>query len=68
MTRLRLFLLSLFLIPAVDCHATGWTWTPLITSTYFDGITTDLKTAVGGIVLLLFIILGLGILYRVIGR
>ena len=68
MKRLRLFFLSLVSVfSASECFAT-WTWTPLISDTYFDGITTDLKTAVAGITLLLFIILGLGILYRVIGR
>jgi hypothetical protein len=40
-------------------------WTPLITSTDFDGIRTDLLTTVGGIVTLLFILLGLSVLYRV---
>lgn len=42
------------------------TWTPLITSSDFDGVRTDLLTTVGGIVTLLFIILGLAVLYRVI--
>ena len=42
------------------------TWTPLITSASFDGVRADLLTTVAGIVSLLFILLGLGILYRVI--
>lgn len=42
------------------------TWTPLISSSDFDGVKTDLLTTVGGIVTLLFIVLGLGVLYRVL--
>ena len=41
------------------------TWTPLIDATDFNGIKSDLLTTVNGMVLLLFIILGLGVLYRV---
>jgi hypothetical protein len=43
-------------------------WTPLITSAHFDGIRADLLTTVAGIVTLLFILLGLSILYRVFKR
>ncbi|MCI5159053.1 MAG: hypothetical protein D3906_11595 [Candidatus Electrothrix sp. AUS1_2] len=65
MIKLRLFILSLFFFtPSVSFAE--WTWTPLIQSTYFDGIKADLITTVSGITVLLFIILGLGILYRVI--
>ena len=42
------------------------TWTPLITADAFTGVRTDLLTTVAGIVTLLFIILGLGILYKVL--
>ena len=42
------------------------TWTPLIDATDFNGVRTDLLTTVSGIVALLFIVLGLGILYRVL--
>ncbi|WPD22858.1 MAG: hypothetical protein SD837_22075 [Candidatus Electrothrix scaldis] len=66
MSRIRLFFLSfLSIFSASDCLA-AWTWTPLMQDSYFDGIKGDLLTTVSGIVLLLFIILGLGILYRVI--
>ena len=41
-------------------------WTPLITTADFTGIRTDLLTAVAGIVGLFFIILGVGILYKVL--
>ena len=41
-------------------------WTPLITASDFTGIQTDLLTAVAGVIGLFFIILGVGILYRVL--
>lgn len=40
-------------------------WTPLITASDFDGPKTDLMTAVGGIVLFLFVIVGLRYLSRI---
>lgn len=43
-------------------------WTPLITSEMFTGITSDVGTAATGIVSVLIIILGIGILVRVLGR
>lgn len=43
-------------------------WTPLIDSTFFDGIKSDMLTMVGGIVTLFFIILGLVMLVRAGGR
>ncbi|MCI5217732.1 MAG: hypothetical protein D3914_00710 [Candidatus Electrothrix sp. LOE2] len=67
-----MYLFLLFLIVPFffvsDCFAVVPEWTPLITSAYFTGIQVDLGTAVSGIVALLFIILGLSILYRVLGR
>ena len=44
------------------------TWTPLISSTFFDGVKADMMTAVGGILGLALIIFGLVMLMRVIGR
>jgi hypothetical protein len=43
-------------------------WTSLISSTFFDGIQTDLVTAAGGILGLALVILGLVMLVRAIGR
>lgn len=43
----------------------AWSWEPLIQSTYFDGIKTDMLTSVNGIVLVALIILGLGLLLKV---
>jgi len=40
-------------------------WTPLIQSTAFDGIKTDMLTATNGIILLLLIIVGLALLMKV---
>jgi hypothetical protein len=40
-------------------------WTPLVTSTMFDGIQTDLGTIASGMVTLLLIVLGIGIIWKV---
>ena len=54
-------------ILSVFCPASAWAvWTPLITAGDFTGIQTDLLTAVAGVIGLFFIILGVGILYRVL--
>lgn len=44
------------------------TWTPLISSAFFDGVQADMTTAVVGILGLGLIIFGLVMLYRVISR
>lgn len=44
------------------------TWTPLITSTMFDGIKADLLTGTAGLMTLGLVILGGGILLRVLMR
>jgi hypothetical protein len=43
-------------------------WTPLVSTTMFDGIKTDMLTATGGIMMLVLIVVGGGILLRVIMR
>ncbi len=43
-------------------------YTPLITSTSFDGIRTDVTTAAAGIVSICLIVIGLGVLIRVFTR
>lgn len=43
-------------------------WTPLINTSDFAGIQTDLTTTATGIVSILLIIVGIGILVRVLGR
>lgn len=43
-------------------------WTPLVSSTMFDGIRTDMLTASGGLMTLSLIVLGVGILLRVFMR
>lgn len=43
-------------------------WTPMLSSTFFDGVRTDMLTAVAGILGLALIIFGLVMLMRVIGR
>lgn len=43
-------------------------WTPLVSTTMFDGIKADMLTATGGIMVLVLIIVGGGILIRVLMR
>ncbi len=43
-------------------------WTPLVTTTMFDGIRADMLTATGGIMTLVLIVVGGGILVRVLMR
>ncbi len=47
--------------------AANATWTSLITSDDFTGIKTDMGTAATGLLSVILIVLGLGILVRVIG-
>lgn len=54
--------LTVLLVPA---QAFAQSWTPLITSSVFEGPRTDMLTAVGGIVTLLLIIVGIGYLSRI---
>ncbi len=42
------------------------TWTPMIPSTFFDGVRTDMLVAAGGILGLGLIIFGIAMLMRVI--
>ena len=48
--------------------ADGSTWTPLLSSSSFTGITTDCGTAATGIVGVCLIVAGLGVLVRVLTR
>lgn len=43
-------------------------WTPLILSSDFTGIQTDVLTTVFGIISILIIIVGIGLIVKVIGR
>lgn len=43
-------------------------WSPMISSTFFDGVKADMLVAVAGILGLALIIFGLVMLMRVIGR
>ena len=45
-----------------------YAWTPLINSSDFTGIMTDVGTTGAGIISIILIVLGLGILVRVLGR
>lgn len=44
------------------------TWTPLINSADFDGIKSDVLTTSGGILAVLLVIIGVGLLVRVLGK
>lgn len=44
------------------------TWTSLLPADPFTGILSDVSTAAAGIVGILIVVLGIGILVRVLGR
>jgi len=44
------------------------TWTPLITSSAFDGIKTDVLTVGTGLLSLALIIVAVGVIYRIFTR
>ena len=60
--------LLIILAPLVVPSLAFAEWTPMIDSTFFEGIKADLLTMVGGIVTLFFIIFGLVMLMRAGGR
>jgi hypothetical protein len=43
-------------------------WTPLIASSDFTGIQTDVLTACAGILAVMLVIVGVGLLIRILGR
>ena len=43
-------------------------WTPMINAAFFDGVRADLLVAVGGILSLVLIVLGLAILMKALGN
>ncbi len=45
--------------------ALATTYTPLISSSMFDGVRTDVNTAAAGIITILMIVVGLGLLVKV---
>lgn len=45
-----------------------YAWTPLILSSDFSGISTDVQTVAAGIVGIMIIVVGIGILVRVLGH
>lgn len=69
-----MFLLALVAVVSVlsvfirAAPAAAATWTPLIASSDFDGIKADMLTTVGGLMMFLLIVLGLGLIYKVLTR
>jgi hypothetical protein len=57
-------IVALFQVPSQAFAA----WTPMITSSMFDGIMADVQTTAGGIVSVLLIIVGLSLLVRAFSR
>lgn len=53
-----------FLVPSMVFAS----WTPLISSSSFTGIQTDVQTAASGILAIALVILGVGLLIRVLSR
>lgn len=45
-----------------------YAWTPLINTADFTGIMTDVGTTAAGIISVVLVVLGLGILIKVLGR
>lgn len=43
-------------------------WTPMIQVSDFDGIKTDVTAVATGIIMILLIIIGIGLLVKVLGR
>lgn len=43
-------------------------WTPLITSDMFTGVGADVQTVAAGIIGIMIVVVGIGILVRVLGR
>lgn len=64
---ISLILLALTLLTLVPKQVLA-AWTPLVALTDFDGIKTDVLTTSAGIVAVLLIIVGIGLLVRVLGR
>ncbi len=65
MKKRLLIILAPLVVPSM---ALAEEWTPMISSTFFDGIKADLMTMVYGIITLFFIIFGLVMLMRAGGR
>lgn len=65
--RLLLILAAATTFPAT-VFADQIPWTPLITLDDFTGVRTDLLTTVGGIMAALLIIVGIGMLVKVLAR
>ncbi|QEM68242.1 hypothetical protein FO488_08745 [Geobacter sp. FeAm09] len=59
---LILTLLAIVPMPAVAA------WTPMIQVSDFDGIKTDVTAVATGIIMILLIIIGIGLLVKVLGR
>lgn len=61
------FILMLFSILVLPITAFA-DYTPLIASTDFDGIRTDVLTSAGGLISVIVVVVGLGILIRTLGK
>lgn len=60
--------LSLIGVTSPGLALADYTWTPMVSSTMFDGIRADMLVAVSGILGLALIVFGLAMLMRVTGR
>lgn len=67
MNYIRSLFAFLFLFFQVKA-ASAATWTPLIASADFDGIKSDVLTSAGGCLAVLLVILGVGMLLKILGR
>ena len=68
MKRFLLFAPGLTWLFIAEKACADYTWQPMITSTFFDGVRTDMLAACAGILGLALIIFGLAMLMRTVGR
>jgi len=66
--KFRTVLVSIFCLLPVNVFATTYTYTPLITSSTFDGIRADVTTTAVGIISVLVIIVGVSLIARAFTR
>ncbi|MDD2467910.1 MAG: hypothetical protein PHI97_28360 [Desulfobulbus sp.] len=66
--KVRLSKLILFLLSLMPTFAFAEDWTPLVTSSTFDGIKADVLAACGSIFVIGLIIYGISILIRTVSR
>ena len=65
---LRMHIIIAIVIAYLSNTSRAYAYTSLISSTDFAGVSTDVTTAVGGVITIALILLGAGLLLKVIMR